>query len=146
MTLKLNGTPHSIEQAISNALNQIETVSNKDERVKIVREHLREFIANVTISADERTQEDYIQLFETIFGLTPKGYLLALQWYQDAKKLAEFQKGDVPDEMARSATAILGRPNYILTEKRPRCPIGSVLFRINQDDSLTLLETNYDST
>ena len=75
-----------------------------------------------------------------------KGYIRVDQWHSHAKTWGELadpaqHKGDAAqiDKLwAFVVPPILKDP--------PSCPIGSVVLRVEDDDTLTVFRTNYDSS
>jgi hypothetical protein len=140
------GTPKTIEEAIANGLEQLGIGKPTPLAINLVKQHIRDFVAQkATCLDDDKKSNACIELFQTIFGERPKGYLVALQWYQGAKHLNDFRANKFNDKDAMTVCDLCGVPDVRILESRPRCPIGTVLFRVNHDDSLTMIEANYDT-
>jgi len=71
------GTPKSIDEAISNGLTEM--LSNTKARigleadVKIIKAHIRDFMAQKAFHKDETTARHYRELFYKVFSLNKEG-------------------------------------------------------------------------
>jgi hypothetical protein len=75
-----------------------------------------------------------------------KGYIDVDQWHSVGVKtltdlLPENHKGD-----AAEIDKILPWKGVTILPEQPGCPIGHVIFRVEDDDSLTRVQSNYDSS
>lgn len=79
-----NGTPKTIEQAIDNALTEAVERWGKDfafhdvsgdKLVKLIRDHVQDFLANRCNSADPAEAACLIGLFYSMFPKAPRGDL-----------------------------------------------------------------------
>jgi hypothetical protein len=143
---KNQGTPNTIEQAIINALTTLRPDSQMELIAKTIREHLEDFCSQKVQVDDDLKSEAYIEYFQKIFDIRPKGYIRTLQWFQGARKLSDFERSEIKDETALAVFDIIGCSRYEKFETKPDCPKGHVILRINYDDSLTLIQANYDTS
>ena len=75
-----------------------------------------------------------------------KGYVEALQWYSRCKTLDELCDPSQHTGDAAAITQILGPMDYPIRADLWSPAIGSVIFRVEDDDTLTLVRANYDSS
>lgn len=76
-----------------------------------------------------------------------KGYIDVLQWYAtDAKKLSDIADVEEHRGDAVSVDKLLGFEPPPITQEKPHCAKGHVVFQVEDDDSLTLVATNYDTS
>lgn len=75
-----------------------------------------------------------------------KGYIQVLQWYGRIKHLDELNDPEQHTGDAKSVDSLLGfrAPEVYPTE--PPCPIGHVVLRVEDDNSLSFVRANYDSS
>lgn len=142
------GTPQNLKGALANGLEEIfETPDmSREKMVDVLKAHVRDFAAQVASCPDDEGGKYYLELFEKIFDETPQGYVLALQWYQGAKSLKDFdgplyEKGD-----AKVVSDLVGRQLVVINPIRPPVPKGYVLFKVLRGGELRVIETNYDTS
>lgn len=75
-----------------------------------------------------------------------RGFICVLQWYHRARHIDYFNHPELMTGDAAAIRDIVGYSPPKIHDTPPNCPIGHVIFRIEHDGKLTLLETNYDSS
>lgn len=75
-----------------------------------------------------------------------KGYIKCLQWYAGYEHLYDLIDPTRHKEDTLSMDMLIGVPDVVISQTKPSCGFGEIIYQLEDDLRLTTIETNFDST